>query len=56
MACGSCRKPRPMRKPSIINPTPSNTVASTSGNGGSNTVGSGDQRSRITGLTYVPKK
>ena len=51
MPCSTCRKPpRVVRRPSVTNPN-SNVVKSTT----KNNTGSGDQRSRVTGLTYAPK-
>ena len=51
MGCSTCRKaPRVVRKPSTNNPEPAVTKATVKV-----ANGSGDQRSRITGLTYVPK-
>lgn len=54
--CSTCRKPRTYRKPSIITPPAGTTVAPGNGRAQSGISGSGDQRSRITGLTYAPKK
>lgn len=49
--CNSCRKPpRIIRKPTVP-VTPSVSFP----NKNKKNSGSGDQRSRITGLTYVPK-
>lgn len=54
MACGSCRKPRPIKYPSSGTPSGKKITINNS-NVVKTTAGSGDQRSRITGLTYVPK-
>ena len=53
MACGACRKPRVIRTPS--SGQSSTVVPKTSGGTVRRTTGSGDQRTRITGLNYVPK-
>lgn len=50
MACASCRRPRPIRKPSVSSSTPARTGRDV------NRQASGGQRSKITGLTYVPKR
>lgn len=50
MGCDSCRKPKVIRKPNQPSPTTGTIAAQNSNNQGS------DQRGRITGLTYVPKK
>lgn len=52
MACSGCRQPKEIRKPSVPR-TPSSGISNPiSRNTGNST---GNQRSRITGLTYVPK-
>lgn len=52
MACAGCRQPKEIRKPSIPR-TPASIVPSSGNKDTGNSNGS--QRSRITGLTYVPK-
>lgn len=51
MACSSCRKPpqRIVRQPSTSPSGPAKPVSN------DKPKSSGDQRSRIVGLTYVPK-
>lgn len=55
MGCGACRKPRVIRTPSPASSSKGSIVPKPSGGTIRRTTGSGDQRSRITGLTYVPK-
>lgn len=55
MGCGACRKPRVIRTPSQKSSSSGTVVPKPSGGTIRRTGGSGDQRSRITGLTYVPK-
>lgn len=51
MPCANCRRPRPVRRPSVPSGTTSRTSQSTK-----RPAVSGGQRSKITGLTYVPKR
>lgn len=55
MPCANCRRPRPVRRPSTPSGTPSGTLPRTSRSTTRSAV-SGGQRSKITGLTYVPKR
>lgn len=54
MACTGCRQPKEIRRPTIPRNSSNNIVSPNSVNR-SNGNSSGNQRSRITGLTYVPK-